>query len=333
MNAILPPTFLREAPESTTFWVRPPVAVVSISGGKDSNATALEAINRYGRDRVRLVHADTGHEHPITSAYVRDYLPGALGLPIEIVKADFSADFARKRLYIAEHWPAKGVPPERIDRALELLHPTGNPFLDLCLMKGMFPRRKAQFCTEFLKRNPLDAYMVGLAKAGLLVESWQGVRRDESERRKDALDWERSDWGWMIHRPIAAWTADQTFECMAKHGIKPNPLYSQGLGRVGCMPCINCQKDELREIDMRWPEEIARVVEWERLVSQTGKKGAATLLQRQDHEEGSPPDVVFAKERIEAQVEWAMTSRGGKQFDLLRAIPSLTCSSSYGLCE
>jgi len=37
-------------------------------------------------------------------------------------------------------------------------------------------------------------------------------------------------------------------------GIKPNPLYSQGMGSSRCMPCINCRKDELREIALRFPE-------------------------------------------------------------------------------
>jgi 3'-phosphoadenosine 5'-phosphosulfate sulfotransferase (PAPS reductase)/FAD synthetase len=56
-----------------------PLAVVSVSGGKDSTATALLAIERYGRENCRFVMADTGHEHEITTAYVTDYLPQALG--------------------------------------------------------------------------------------------------------------------------------------------------------------------------------------------------------------------------------------------------------------
>jgi len=44
------------------------------------------------------------------------------------------------------------------------------------------------------------------------------------------------------------------------------------------MPCIMCAKDELREIATRWPEEVARVREWERLVSIASKLGAATFF-------------------------------------------------------
>jgi hypothetical protein len=36
---------------------------------------------------------------------------------------------------------------------------------------------------------------------------------------------------------------------------------------------------------------------------------------------------------IDEVVRWAATSRGGRQFDMERAIPSPACSSRYGLCE
>lgn len=310
-----------------------PIAVVSISGGKDSLATALVAIDTYGHDRVRLVHAWTGHEHPLTDEYVRDYLPRALNLPIDIVQADFTIDFARKRTFIQDNWAKDGVPQDRIDGAVAALYPTGNPFLDLCLMKGMFPRRKAQFCTEELKRYPLDRYIIALSREVGLVESWQGVRRDESPNRRDALAREKSDGGWEVVRPIVEWTAKQAIAYATARGIEQNPLYRLGMKRVGCMPCINCGKDELMQISKRWPEEIARVARWEQLVSVTGKKGAATLLQRLNHEPGSPRDEIFRKERIETAVLWSRTSRGGVQYDLERSLPATECSSVYGLCE
>ena len=310
------------------------IAVVSMSGGKDSTATALVAIERYGPDRVQLVMADTGHEHPITMEYVRDYLPGALGLPVAIVRADFSADIARKRAYIAEKWPSKGVSIATVEQALALLHPTGVPFLDLCMWKGRFPSRKAQFCTEFLKRNPLDRYMVEQAQmhGGVNgVESWQGVRRDESLNRRNALERERTDAGWMIVRPIVDWTAADTFACMERHGVKPNPLYAQGMKRVGCMPCINCGKDELLEISRRWPAETDRVRAWESLVAQASRNGAASLFFH--FAPGGTAEEYAAANSIDTCIEWARTSRGGMQYDLERFMPATECSSVYGLCE
>src|SRR5688572_11584433 len=114
------------------------LAVVSVSGGKDSTATALLALATYGRTNCRFVFADPGNEHEITLDYIHTYLPIVLG-PIETVRADFSHDIARKREYVEKVWPAKGVPDEIVRRALSVLHPTGVPFLDLCLWKGRFP--------------------------------------------------------------------------------------------------------------------------------------------------------------------------------------------------
>lgn len=179
--ATVDPTTLRSLAVSPE---RP--AVVSVSGGKDSHATAILAIDKYGPEAVRLVMADTGHEHPFTMDFVQNYLPKALGAPVTILRADFARQIAGKRAFIARNWEYMGVPLARVDRALEVLHPTGNPYLDLCMWKGRFPSRMAQFCTKELKADPLDAFMVEVNG----VESWQGIRRDESRNRADALDYE-----------------------------------------------------------------------------------------------------------------------------------------------
>ena len=90
-------------------------------------------------------------------------------------------DIERKRRYIERHWAAKGVPLDRVARALELLIATGNPFLDLCMMKGRFPSRKAQFCTQELKRFPLDRWMLDRMGEGLTLESWRHPPRRIAE--------------------------------------------------------------------------------------------------------------------------------------------------------
>lgn len=333
------------------------LAVVSCSGGKDSTATAILALDAFGADRVRLVIADTGHEHDETWRYVRETLPAALGLPVEELRADFSARIAGKRRYIAEKWAEKGVPQSDIDRALAALHPTGVPFLDLCLWKGRFPSRKAQFCTQELKRYPLDAYLFARVEEGYAVESWRGVRRDESRNRRDTPAREPQAEGWVNVHPIADWTAAQVVDLCRQRDVPLNPLYSQGMGRVGCMPCINVRKSELAEIARRWPEHVDRVREWEAAVSAASKRGATTfftdsaveiptggVVQRwsdDDDEMEWVPAVrqesiteTVARLNIDARVQWARTTRGGKQYALLpMADDTETCSSIYGLCE
>jgi len=309
-----------------------PLAVVSVSGGKDSTATALLAMERMGRENCRFVFADTGNEHELTLEYIYDYMPTVFGT-IETVKADFSRQIAGKRLYVETKWPAKGMPSEAIERALSVLQPTGNPFLDLCIWKGRFPSRMAQFCTQELKRRPLDNYMLDRLAEGYDLSSWRGIRRDESRNRANALDSERAAEGWMIQHPIASWTAQQVVDFCTQRGVKLNPLYSMGMSRVGCMPCINCNKDELLEISKRAPQHVARIREWETTVGLAGRRGWTTFFTDAWDEENETVYELRDRLKIDARIEWAKTAHGGRQHDFVRTQEPEACSSVYGLCE
>lgn len=307
--------------------------IVSVSGGKDSTATLLTALE-LGAPNLQAIFADTGHEHQATYDYLH-YLADVTGVQIRWIKADFSDRIAAKRNYVAEKWPEKGVSPSTIAAALDVLHPTGVPFLDLCLWKGRFPSTRARFCTEELKRNPIiEQVFMPLMDRDDLILSWQGVRADESLARRYLRECDEVGGGLFNYRPILRWTVADVFEAHALYGIDPNPLYLQGAGRVGCMPCINCGKDELRQIAQRWPEEIARVREWERLVSLASKRQSATFFCAVDdptYVEGE--SITHETFGIDRRVEWAKTTRGGRQYDLLAGLNIGECSSSYGLCE
>ncbi len=331
------------------------IAVVSVSGGKDSTAVSALGIDEYGRDRCRFAFADTGNEHALTYEYINDYLPKALGIKIDTIKADFTNHIARKREYVRTEWPNKNVPETIILSALDILsEPTAIPFIDLCLWKGRFPSRKAQFCTQELKRRPLDNYMLELIAAGLRVQSWQGVRRDESAARRNLAAIEPAAEGWLIVRPIINWTAKQVIHYVTKiKKIKLNPLYSQAMKRVGCMPCINAGKDEIAEIKKRFPKHIAKIREWESIVAYAAKRGFSTFFTgpakrskkslpgyKFDPDDRHPGldwvegnELIWQKYNIDARVDWAMTTRGGRQFDLLKTAAPESCSSVYGLCE
>jgi len=306
--------------------------IASISGGKDSTALLILAKLERGID-VQAVFADTGHEHPETYRYI-EYLDTALG-PIQTVKADFSRHFERKRKFIAEKWPEHGVPAERVKEALDMLHSTGNPFLDLCMLKGRFPSTRARFCSSDLKHAPIrDNIVEPLIAAGHTVMSWQGVRADESRSRANLPIVDEPEDGLITYRPLIHYTADGVFDLHRQYDIQWNPLYEQGMGRVGCMPCIHARKAEIKEIAYRWPEEIARVAEWEKLVSATSKRGLSSFFAHDktpgDHQ--GKKDVPMPD--IKRVVEWSKTSRGGSQYILPIINESLDiCSSIYGLCE
>ncbi|MFC4102868.1 phosphoadenosine phosphosulfate reductase domain-containing protein [Paenibacillus xanthanilyticus] len=352
---------------------KPTVNILSVSGGKDSTAMWLLAIEK--GVKVEPVFADTGNEHPMTYEYL-DYLERELGT-IRRVKADFSRRIAKRKEYVVTHWPSKlqkdvpgqwikisdeedlvppafeppdpykpyngvagwrweptvkGMTPEEteviVQRALTALVPSGNPFLDLCIWKGRFPSTKARFCTTFLKTDVIyEQVVMPYLEQGFKVVSWQGVRAEESHTRSKLPEREETPEGQEVYRPILRWLVDDVFAIHDRMGVKPNPLYKLGMSRVGCMPCVNCNKGELFEISRRFPAEIDRIREWEAIVKQASKRGAATFFPTA-HGQGNG---------IDEWVEWSKTTHGGKNMDLLKAIeladdPPM-CSSVYGLCE
>lgn len=313
--------------------------VVSVSGGKDSTALLLLALERCPPGSVLPIFCDTGNEHQAVYDYL-DYLEQRLNVQIHRLRADFTRQLLAKRMFIARdtrtgrdrtgrrlRWSNKAK-----RRALAVMHPSGNPFLDLCMWKGRFPSRMAQFCTEELKRNIAVDFQIDLMEAGHRVISWQGVRREESLRRRNAKKAERVGPRLHIFRPLVEWTAAQVFDLAAARGVRPNPLYLQGMGRVGCMPCINCGKDELRQIAARWPEHPERISEWERIVGMCSKRGFSTFMA--DAHPGKDRRQVYADLNIWTRIEWSKTTRGGRQLDLLAQLDEPTaCASSYGLCE
>lgn len=307
--------------------------VISMSGGKDSQATihyAQESVDPVvDWNDVELLAADTGNELSLTYDHW-GYIEQHFGKKVTRLRRKFDREIAGKATYVRDHWPEKGVPANAIERALKVLVPTGNPYLDLCIWKGRFPSRKAQFCTQFLKTEPMVEYQMDLIDKGYAVWSWQGVRRDESQNRRFAKEFEEVGGGLYIFRPLARWTAADVFEAMAVCGSNPNPLYRMGMTRVGCV-CINANKEEIREIAQRFPEEIERIAEWESLVGMASKKGESSFYPNPDRE------AHLDKRGIHKMVAWSKTSRGGRQMDFIKANltdePVSQCTSSYGLCE
>jgi len=269
--------------------------VVSVSGGKDSTALYLWAIEKFGKDGFRAVFADTGHEHPVTYNYLRNLPTMANGPEVEWVKADFTARLAKK-----------GV------------EPSGNPFLDMMLWKGRAPSARAQFCTEHVKLRPIQEWLEQV-RGDAEVVMYTGIRAGESERRSKMPEREFMKlYDCDTERPLLRWTDAEVFSYLEAKGVPPNPLYAHGSSRVGCYPCIHSRKSELAGMP-EWAWE--KLAEWEK------------RLGRSWFSAGTVPGVFIPT--IQDAREWANTTRGGRQFDLLakdaKDVPS--CMSTWGVCE
>lgn len=322
--------------------------ILAFSGGKDSVATCLHMIE-LEIDFI-MVFGDTGNEHPVTIEYVKNFHKQVGKDPVIIVKADFSEQIAKKRMFIARDRRVKkrrsvkrdsegkkiSVKVSRVRytnkakrRILDNLHPSGNPFLDLCMWKGRFPSRMAQFCTQELKVFPAiqQEYFKWIDK-GYNVVAWQGIRAEESLKRANMPISEEVGGGLWSYRPIHKWLVKDLFDIMNRHGVKPNDLYKKGFSRVGCMPCINCTKSEVFEMSRRYPEEVERISQWERKVALVSKRGAGSFFAVGK----TGKDQIS---NIHQVVSWGKTTkRGSKNTDLFAEFEEIpVCSSAYGLCE
>lgn len=300
------------------------INIISVSGGKDSTALLLTAIEL--GVKFEAVFADTGHENQLTYEYL-DYLEKSLGITIRRIKADFQKKIERKRLYIINNWEKKGVSKEQVEEALAVLYPTGIPMLDVALWKGRFSSRINQFCTHELKVKPMiEQVYEPIWDSGKEAISWQGIRRAESKRRAEAAIYEETPDGFDIYRPLVEWSARDVFDMHDKYNIDPNPLYKMGMKRVGCEVCINETKNSLYEIARRFPEAIEKLDKWEKLVGKASKIGKATFFTID----------ALQGDGIKERVEWSKTKYGGRELDpekLEGMFDIPTCSSNYGLCE
>lgn len=276
--------------------------VGGFSGGIDSQAAARYMLNRYGPDRVVLVNTRAGeHESQVTNDFVQWY--SATIHPVHVIPP-----------LVRDMWVREQTAEKRgLDNAMELTFPM------MAAIKGRFPSRKAQFCTEKLKLAPVKRWVEEHYPDGN-YERFSGVRRDESDERKDTAyrEWEDYFDCECIH-PVFDFTKQMCFDYVKAHGELVNPLYALGFTRVGCAPCVNASKDDILNWAQRFPGRIEIVRQYEKSVGRTFY---------------APMVPGMEINWIDDVVEWAKTSRGGRQQNIFRVLNEpAACESKFGLCE
>lgn len=214
-------------------------------------------------------------------------------------------------------------------------------FTELVRAKRIFPDRTKRFCTVELKVKPIAAYLASLDDE---IVNVVGIRRDESEKRKSAAEWEYSKTlDCDVWRPLVAWTVADVIAIHRRHGLAPNPLYAMGASRVGCWPCIHARKAEIRLVADTDPNRIDEIRALELDVTEDARDRAAAkgealtweraLFSAHVGRNGHRPM------RIDEAVEWARsespTERGrrerGMQVELF-VDPNDSCGE-WGFCE
>ena len=282
--------------------------IVGFSGGIDSQACARWVLNRYPAEDVILLNSDAGgNEHPLTVEFIKWYSENVH--PVVMIHA-----------IAADMWAEGSTKPQ--EKGLDPNAPLD--FEGLIRLKGRAPSTKARFCTEILKLKPQKRWIaesfgpVG-PYAGEDFERYAGVRRQESEARKDTpiRAWDGFYDCW-LNSPIADWTKRMCFDYAKHHGERINELYTLGFGRVGCAPCINSGKDDILNWHLRFPEMLDKIRGWEQRVGRTFF---------------SPMVPGMYTNTVDDVIEWAKTARGGRQQQFLVMHERPACESKYGLCE
>jgi 3'-phosphoadenosine 5'-phosphosulfate sulfotransferase (PAPS reductase)/FAD synthetase len=326
-----------------------------VSGGKDSTAAGL-----YLREQgipFRAVFFDTGWEHPDTYRYLREVVPDVLGVEVEW----------HRRL--PELSPRLDALAATLEDALALaVGPWGDrrsAMVRWCIKKGMFPSRVARWCTSELKYHCAVAVMRAAHAAGELPVNVVGVRAEESVARRDLPEREiDADLDAAVWRPLIAWTTADVIAIHQRHDVRPNPLYlrAEGARRVGCWPCIQCGKAELRLLArddhrVRALEALEFVVGWlasERYAERgdvmvrppaffQGRSDAVATWcgrcrgsgQRDDAPctrcDGVGSRMEIPTIPIRTRLEWAQTDRGGDQ--MMLDLPSDSGCMRWGMCD
>lgn len=293
----------------------PVIHHIGCSGGKDSTALLLWAIHESGlpRDSLRLTFCDTKNEDRLTYEHL---------------------DLLRKAI----------VESAGIVGGLEVLEPERG-FFELALWKHRFPSRKAQFCTQHLKLYPSKKWVEDRQREGFTVVVLNGKRTAESLERGRAMrdkperGW--SDfWGCEEWSPLASWSIQDVLAIHKRYGVPLNKLYSLGAQRVGCFPCINCGKREIRMVAKLRPEKIDQIEEWENRIEETYGRPSTFFASKVATVPFRVKKAIAADGRthwlapIRQVVAWAHTERGGRKLSLPFEEPELkACWMNYVACE
>lgn len=277
-----------------------------LSGGKDSAAVGLWLIHDSGvpRESIRFTFCNTHNEHKFTYDHVA---------------------------VLSKRFEAWGCAP------VITLEPKRG-FFELAKWKKRFPSRKARFCTQFLKVIPSREDVMALISAGHEVIVHSGVRANESADRAKLVERGFDDmFGCIVNRPILRWSLQDVLDYHKKFGVPLNPLYGYGALRVGCFPCINSRKSEIKLISISFPERIDEIRVQERELHSTffSRKTTPERFRSLEVQTRKGPMNVAT---IDDVVRWSHTGKGAKEIQPYLADDfdddaSLACPSGAGMCE
>lgn len=126
------------------------------------------------------------------------------------------------------------------------------PRVEFIQEHGKMWRSSPDACCAFNKREPFDR-----AKRELGIRCWlTGIRREQSETRRNSPIVQKDHIGLMKLCPIANWTAKDVHYYLQENDLPYHPLRAQGYLSIGCQPeegyCTNKVKPGEDPRSGRW---------------------------------------------------------------------------------
>ena len=184
-------------------------------------------------------------------------------------------------------WAAKWW-PNRVEKCANWLKQCGfkyseipsEGFKDMVRRKKGFPRQGYQYCTGELKIAPAMKWLDEIdpeKKATVLI----GVRREESNNRKDFPEWtvnSNAHGGRTCWAPLVNYTEADRNDLLFDAGFEPLPHRS-----MECFPCINSNRRDILEL-AKDPERIQEIEDFETEMGFTSKGKPRTMFRPYRHQ-------------------------------------------------
>lgn len=247
--------------------------IISFSGGKDSLATWIKLDSQIKKKNLIVVFCDTEWEHPLTYQYIEEIvnyfnakenffiLRNKQSLGFEsLVKIKKRFPSAKARFCTT----SLKIEP-MIDFLLDEVKEHSIIYQGIRHEESSARSKMNEFCTYFKyyfepydrndwklerllkKQNPtmkqrekIDSLKKRILK-GKLDPKYYTYRKSEVIEYCKLYNTD-------IERPVIYLTAEEVIQLILNAGLKPNPLYYVGSGRVGCYPCIYITKSELWQV-------------------------------------------------------------------------------------
>ena len=202
--------------------------IVAYSGGKDSTAMAVWALENLPHGRLRFIYNPTGAD-PAENEWYLPYVERKLGIEILAVQGG-----------------DRPLPPQRNGKPRYPWEKATNLY-DMIRLRGKWPCDTVRYCTVYLKQWPTVLWARAETENAVLL---MGQRKSESKRRSrlprlsPGGDYKQVRDGLPVFRPILDWSEDEVWNCLASADIMKHPVYNRA-SRCNCTVCF-----EMRTVEM-----------------------------------------------------------------------------------